>query len=566
MANDTTIRISAIDQTREAFRSVQSNISGLTGSLKGIAGPLAAAFSTVAITTFAKSVIDTADALGDLSEKTGITVKELSALGNAAQFNGSSAEEFNDAIVKFQKSLAEAQKGIGSQSDAFKTLGISLKDSDGAYKDTTSLFYEFVDAMAVTAEGATKTKLAQDLLGRSGTNLIPVLNQGSNALKQYQATFDDDFVKRAGEFNDNLDKLSKKLQSVAVTLLGPVVEGFNKFFEFIERGANREAIAGTFDAFTGDLPQRMEATAGAAAKVGGATQKMTRTLIDSAKAAQEQAKEIERLIAISKDYSDRTDRIFQQQATAQKGAEERSRQAAKYLQDIQTPAQKYAEELAKVNVLNEEGRFSTEEYALVLKKLRENFAESSGGLIQYSEASKDLNRNLQNVAVSGLRRMEDALLGVMTGTMSVKDAFRSMAISIIQDLIRIQIQRSITGPLADALGGLLGGGVQTTGGNLGSGLRVPGAAIGGSVSAGSPYVVGERGPELFVPNASGSIIANDKMGGGAPTIVQNINISTGVSQTVRAEIIGMLPKIMEATKAAVVDQKRRGGSFAKAFT
>ena len=551
MANDTTIRISAIDQTREAFRSVQSNISGLTSSLKGIAGPLAAAFSTVAIGAFAKSVIDTADALGDLSEKTGIAVKDLSSLGNAATLNGSSADEFNDAIVKFQKSLAEAQKGIGSQSDAFKTLGISIKNSDGTFKDTTALFYEFADAMAVTTEGATKTKLAQDLLGRSGTNLIPVLNQGSNALKQYKATFDDEFVKRAGEFNDNLDKLGKNFQSLAVTLLGPVVAGFNKFFEFIERGANREAIAGTFDMFTGDLPQRMEETANASTKVATATQKITRTMVDSAKAAQDQAKEIARLIELSKDYSDRIDRIAQQEATAQKGAEDRNRQAAKILEDIRTPSQKYAEELEKINILNDEGRFSAEQYDLVLQKLRENFIASSNGVDQYAYAARDLNKQLENVAVSGLRNLEDAMVGVTMGTMSVKDAFHSMALSIVKDLIRIQVQRSITGPLADALGSLFPGGKAP----------VTGKAIGGAVSAGSPYVVGERGPEMFVPNASGAIVPNDKMGGGSTNnVVVNVNMESGSVNATDASRLGIL--VGNIVKGELVKQSRPGGLLA----
>jgi hypothetical protein len=54
------------------------------------------------------------------------------------------------------------------------------------------------------------------------------------------------------------------------------------------------------------------------------------------------------------------------------------------------------------------------------------------------------------------------------------------------------------------------------------------------------------------------------MQGGA-TVVQNINISTGVSQTVRAEITQLMPQIAEASKAAVLDARRRGGSFSKAF-
>ena len=557
MANDTTIRISAIDQTREAFRSVQSNISNLTGSLKSIAGPIAAAFSTVAIGAFAKSVIDTADALGDLSEKTGIAVKDLSSLGNAATLNGSSAEEFNDAIVKFQKSLAEAQKGIGSQSDAFKTLGISIKNADGTFKDTTALFYEFADAMAVTTEGATKTKLAQDLLGRSGTNLIPVLNKGSEALRQYQATFDDEFVKRAGEFNDNIDKLNKNFQALAVTLLGPVVAGFNKFYESVEfrlKGmtANQakeiQRLIETSKDYT-DRVDRVMATA---------SQKTTRVMVDSAKAAQEQAKEIERLIAISKDYADRTDRMSQQQATAQKGTEERARQAAKLLDEIRTPTQKYAEELEKVNILNDEGRFTSEQYDLVLKKLRENFVQSSNGLVQYAYAAQNLKKQLEDVALIGLARLEDALTRVFTGTMSVKDAFRSMALSIVQDLVRIQIQRSITGPLADALGSMFPGGSKAP----------TGKAIGGSVSAGSPYMVGERGPEMFIPNSSGAIVPNDKLpqqGQGSVIVNQTLQISTGVAQTVRTEIMSMMPRIAEVTKAAVADSKLRGGSFGKAF-
>ena len=65
MADGTQIRITAVDATSAAFRSVQSNISGLQGALRGIAAPLAAAFSVAGIVSFMKSTIDLADRLND---------------------------------------------------------------------------------------------------------------------------------------------------------------------------------------------------------------------------------------------------------------------------------------------------------------------------------------------------------------------------------------------------------------------------------------------------------------------------------------------------------------------
>jgi len=71
---------------------------------------------------------------------------------------------------------------------------------------------------------------------------------------------------------------------------------------------------------------------------------------------------------------------------------------------------------------------------------------------------------------------------------------------------------------------------------------------------------------MFVPNQSGAIVPNDRLGGVNGVIInQTINVSTGVQQTVRAEISQLMPQISEATKAAVMDARRRGGSFSAAF-
>ena len=86
-------------------------------------------------------------------------------------------------------------------------------------------------------------------------------------------------------------------------------------------------------------------------------------------------------------------------------------------------------------------------------------------------------------------------------------------------------------------------------------------------SQGRPVLVGERGPELFVPHAPGNIInsANSRsaLSGGGVVINQNISFATGVVPTVRAEVTKMLPQIADVSKAAVLDASLRGGSFSK---
>ena len=153
--------------------------------------------------------------------------------------------------------------------------------------------------------------------------------------------------------------------------------------------------------------------------------------------------------------------------------------------------------------------------------------------------------------------MEDAFVSfVKTGKLD----FKSLADSIIADLARIAFRSMISN-----LFGMFGGGTTGT-----SSVPMPPIvtrATGGSVSSGSPYLVGENGPELFMPNRSGSIAPKSYGENNSSGVVvnQTINISTGVQQTVRAEIQNLLPQIANSAKVAIIDAKRRGGTFANAF-
>ena len=188
-------------------------------------------------------------------------------------------------------------------------------------------------------------------------------------------------------------------------------------------------------------------------------------------------------------------------------------------------------------------------------------SEAISGLVEQINSMDELNRVAEmqkQIADSIKSSMEDAFMGIVDGTSSVKDAFRSMAADIIKELYRVLVVQQMVGQLGTATQagtGLLGG--------IGRlfGMR----AMGGPVTGGKPYMVGERGPEIIVPSRNGNVIANNQLGGGGVTVVQNINITTGVQQTVRAEIRSLMPQIADSAKRAVLDAKQRGGSYGSAF-
>ena len=151
---------------------------------------------------------------------------------------------------------------------------------------------------------------------------------------------------------------------------------------------------------------------------------------------------------------------------------------------------------------------------------------------------------------------------------SMLDIFQSVVAQVISLIVQLTIVEPLLKNIENAIRGASGEG-QNIGGQILSGIGSifsfgGGKAMGGNVNPNMPYMVGERGAEMFVPKTAGTIVPNNQMGGGV-TIEQNLNFATGVSQTVRAEVLNLLPAIKENTLSAVREARLRGGTFAKDF-
>lgn len=168
------------------------------------------------------------------------------------------------------------------------------------------------------------------------------------------------------------------------------------------------------------------------------------------------------------------------------------------------------------------------------------------------DAAKEADKVLKDQEKTAQRFADtigDGFTRAITGAMSFKDAMKSVAKSVVDDLTRMIVKKMITdqifGLITNAMGTGSAASTNTTS-NLSN----------NSVSS----ITGKPFGSTVAPIQTGS--AN--MAGGA-SVNQTINITTGVQQTVRAEIQNMMPQIQEATKAAVADSRARGGSYSKAL-
>jgi lambda family phage tail tape measure protein len=180
---------------------------------------------------------------------------------------------------------------------------------------------------------------------------------------------------------------------------------------------------------------------------------------------------------------------------------------------------------------------------------------ASEALRKYVEDANNAGASVERAMTNAFKGMEDALVNFVT---TGKLDFSSMVNSMIADLVRFQIQQSIMKPLMQSLSGTGGGIEVSNGGFLDSALKLFGFANGGQPPVGVPSIVGERGPELFIPNTPGTIVPNHALSGGgqAITYAPVINID---ARTDQAEVYANVQNALQKNNEAFARMLRQQG-------
>jgi len=194
------------------------------------------------------------------------------------------------------------------------------------------------------------------------------------------------------------------------------------------------------------------------------------------------------------------------------------------------------------------------------------------GLNEASDSAIKIGDHLREVIQAQALAFSDDFVNAILSGQDALASFKDFSRNIVSQIVAIFLQLGVVNQI---LNGIFGAGTfDVIGRNAAGKLAIipagtPESAGGGTVQRNTPTLVGERGAEIFVPNTGGTILNNmnskNAMGGQPVNIYQNVNFSTGIVPTVRAEVMSMLPQIAEVTKGAVQESAMRGGSFRRSL-
>jgi len=245
MNMDAMLRIKADVQGENNIRRLGNSMQGLQGqaknaamgfnNLKGAVAGFGAAIAGSAIvgglTAVIKKSIDAGDELFNLQAKTGIAANALIGLGNAAKLADVDQATLGKGLTKLSVNLVKAAEGNDGLAQKFKALGVSIKDANGQVVPADKALKQIADRFADMPDGAQKAAAAVALFGKSGADLIPLLNEGAASMEKFTYKVGEDFAARSDLFNDTITELGIKTQGFGLELTDALLPALQTILE-----------------------------------------------------------------------------------------------------------------------------------------------------------------------------------------------------------------------------------------------------------------------------------------------------------------------------------------------
>lgn len=525
---------------------------GQSAAQMGKAIALAGAAAAGALALMVKRSIDAADAAFKAAQGIGVTVEELTALQHAADLSGVDVETFRKALGRMARSSSDAAHGLQTQKRAFDALRISVLDANGQLRPQTEILGDIAEQFSRLEDGARKTALAQEIFGRAGTALIPLLNGGRDGLAQMTAeardlglVIDTETARAAEKFNDDLTRMRRVLDGIVNQIAQEVLPKLVAIGETILHifADTNQTFAAEQRAIRG-LGDDVDALASREERLNNEIKTLRAELaqgepgqfIDRLEFAEKQ----EELDGLIRALDFLQDRLF----VLRSGA-------TKPLLPPPDPGFGTATAAATEALGQLAGRLAAVKLATTeeAEGLRQFIAELQKVPAVASAAGED--------AATLAEEFQDSLSSAFA---SGKLSFKRLADSVIADLRRIIAQALVLRFLSSLFGGIPGVGQLLN-------PTPKGKAHGGPVRRGEMVVVGERGPELFVAGMSGQVATQRHIeraaDGGGSGVVEVRFSADSIPEPTDFGVIATRPQILRLFMAMARGAKGAGFRFEK---
>ena len=564
-----------------------ANLGKAKGQVEGfgLGAKLSLAAVGTAFAATAKEAISFADKINDVAKANEMSVQSVLRMSNALSTNGGNADDAGKLMASFANKIDEAAQGSEKAQKAFTSIGVSLKDLRTLAPQ--ELFEKTIKSLAAIEDPAKRNAMAMEMLGRAvrGLDIKGLADEFEQTKNKFAGS--DEAFKNIGNSVDRLDRLFLQLKVNLANSLAPAFEAFTKSLEdffnkqgrLIDRFQEIRKEAGWWAAWKDkegfqkyvapserqfgsvqgvNVPSIMSGIGGTAAP-----RKDIRDVIKAKdKDAEAEAKKLKEALERQKEFYDREILI-----TQAKGLRLQKENELAFLtqneRNLQLELFDIEQKRQQLTLGDQFGRKMSEEQAqrwAEAEKARAKEAYQIGeaqrsfefgwkkAFAAYTDAATNAALMGEQAFVSLTQNMEQALdQFVRTGKLNFSDLARS----IISDLMAIQLRAQATSlfqssGLGDIFSSFFGGGGSKTA--FSGGIKF--LADGGPVSG--PAIVGERGPELFIPNSSGTIIPNHQLGsmGNQPQVVYNGPYIANMSAIDTQSAVQFLSRNKEAVWAA----------------
>lgn len=595
--------------TQNETRKMAESAGGLKDQLK----ELIPAITIASMWEFGKRAIETAGHIKDLADRIGFSAGTLSALEVPLAAAGSGLDEFAAGMNRLNDTLGNAINGNQEAIKSFDAVGLSIAKLERMTPEQR--FYEVAKALGKITDQSKLTAAGQNLMGKVFAVLQPTLKEHNfnvaavvDAQGKLGESLGPEAIDKLDNFGDAMTRLGIKMRNEFLKTFADAAPVLQAYFENLEHGislianlpqeAHDLAYDATMGVRNGDLPAgasyarpktqslddmqaQLNKQLEAKGLVGGDATGSNAGLLNANPAQEylEKLRQQNSLLQMSEreaaaagaEYDlrnmaakDRTiglnDRIIAQARELAKANYDLAHkppvpdpddsELLKYIQNLQdetdslflntrAKAENQAVDAAKAAALSD--------YNAGLRDTKELNDEEIAQIRELAGNYSELSETMAGVhdAISG--GLTDIILHFNDASDAAKEFAANLAAAILK--------KGISDPLADTATGFLG--------KLDIG-KLLGFADGGDPPVGVPSIVGEEGPELFVPKSAGTIIPNDKLGGQTITVVHNWNISPGIAGTVRAELASAIPGIVSASTQSVFNAIKQGGNSARA--